>query len=149
MQMSRSPASSARSASTMPCRSPNVWPKTSRPQPRSRTTSEPIPCSWCSDGFVQDRLVIAGADGTAVRRRRPATRGCIVTSGAVILEVGLQPELEQAQLPELVALQRGELAVGVGQELPHVLGAEQGALAGGVARQGVAHQVEHLALEVR
>src|SRR5215208_4546520 len=130
MQMSRSPASSARSASTMPPRSEKVWPKTSRPQPRSRTTSEPMPWSWCSDGCFQERLVMAGADA---RRRRPATRGVFVMSDRVRLE----PELEQAQLPELVALERGELAVRVGEQLADVLRPEQSALAGRLARERV------------
>jgi hypothetical protein len=37
-----------------------------------------MPWSWCAEGWVQDRLVMAGAEGTAVRRRRPATRGVVV-----------------------------------------------------------------------
>src|SRR3954469_4834459 len=127
MQMSRSPASSARNASTMPPRSEKVWPKTSRPQPRSRTTSLCMPCNWCSDGCFQDRLVIVGVVATGLRRR-PATRGVPVTASD---PVRLQPELQQAQLPELVALERGELAVRVGQELAHVLGPEVRPLPGG------------------
>src|SRR4051795_12741754 len=129
----------------MPRRSENVWPKTSRPQPRSRTTSFCMPWSWCSEGCFQDRVVIAGAEGTAVRRRRPAMRGVPVTCSD---PVGLQPELQQAQLPELVALQRGELTVRLGQQLAHVPGPEQRPVPRGVGGQCVADQVEHLALEV-
>src|SRR5215217_4010275 len=143
MQMSRSPASSARSASTTPDSSAKVCPKTSRPQPMSRTTSESMPRSWCWEGCFHERLVIAGADATAVRRRWPATRGVPVTASHPVV---LQPELEQAQLPQLVPLERGQLAVGVGQQLLDVLRAEQAALAGGVRGEGVAHQIEHLAL---
>src|SRR3712207_6210056 len=123
MQMSRSPASSARSASTMPDSSAKVWPKISRPQPMSTTTSESMPRSWCREGSLQERLVNAGPDGTAVRRRRPATRRGPVTSDPV----RLQPQLEQAQLPQLIALERGELAVGIGEQPLDVLGAEEAA----------------------
>src|SRR5215212_7812114 len=124
MQMSRSPASSARSASTIPRRSAKVWPKTSRPQPRSRTTSVCIPRRSWAEGSFHDRLVIAGVEATAVRRRCPAT-WWVMSS----FHVGLQPELEQPQLPELVPPQGGELAVGVGEELLDVLRPEQAALA--------------------
>src|SRR5688572_33362155 len=103
-----------------------------------------MPWSWCSEGCFQERLVIAGVEGTA-RRRCPATRGVPVTGSD---PVALQPELEQAQLPGLVALERGQLAVGVGEEFAHVLRAEQAARAGRLARQRVADQIEHLALEM-
>src|SRR3954469_1079461 len=146
MQMSRLSVSSARSASTIPRRSEKVWPNTSRPHPMSRTTSDRMPWSWCSDGRFQERLVIAGVVGTAVRRRWPATRG--VTASTSSHTLGLQPQLEQAQLPELVPLERRELPVGVGEQLPHVLGPEQPALTGRVGRQRVAHQVEDLPLEM-
>src|SRR4051794_30360945 len=146
MQMSRLSVSSARSASTIPRRSEKVWPNTSRPQPMSRTTSDRMPWSWCSDGCFQERLVMTGASGTGVRRRWPATRA--VTGGTSSDALRLEPQLEQAQLPELVALERGQLAVGLGEQRLHVFGAEQPALTGGVGRQCVADQVEHLALEV-
>src|SRR4051794_37353944 len=145
MQMSRSPASSARSASTMPRRSEKVCPNTSRPQPRSRTTSDAMPRSWCSDGSVHERLVSDGGGGTAVRRRWPAIRE--VTRTPPLDAVRLQPQFEQPQLPELVPLERRELTVGIGDEVAHVLGAEQSALARGLGGQRVAHEVEHLALE--
>src|SRR4051794_3932319 len=150
MQMSRLPVSSARSASTIPCRSEKVWPKTSRPQPRSRTTSCSMPCSWCSDGSFHDRLVRSGVEATGVRRRWPASRGAMTISLRPLCSyaVGLQPELQQAKLPELVAAQRGELPVGVGQQLVDVLRAEQTTVAGGVAGEGVPDQAEHLALQV-
>src|SRR6478672_9247300 len=146
MQMSRRPLSSARRASTMPRRSRNVWPKTRCPQPRSRTTSSPMPRVWCCDGCFHDLLVIAGVDGTAVRRRRPATLGCDTEASSDGMR--LQPELEQAELPELVATQRRELTVRVVQQLADVLGAEQPALTGRLTGQRVADQTEHLALEV-
>src|SRR4029453_12319566 len=61
--------------------------------------------------------------------------------------VGLEAELEQAELPELVALQRRELTVGVGQQLADVLRPEQPAPTGRLAGERVPDQVEHLALE--
>src|SRR3954447_24762866 len=132
MQMSLRPLSSARSASSTPRRSPKVWPKTSRPQPRSRTTSDCMPRRWCSDGRFSERLVSGG--GVPPRRRAPATRGSGLTDSD---PVGLQPELQQAQLPELVALERGQLPVRVGQLPLDVLRAEEPPLARGPAADSV------------
>ena len=70
------------------------------------------------------RGLLPGPAGDRRRRRhRPSGAGGrrpgVVRSRSD--PVRLQPELEQAQLPELVALQRGELAVRVGEQLAHVL----------------------------
>src|SRR4051812_18004897 len=119
--MSRRPDCSARSASTIRPRSSKVCPKTSEPQPRSRTTSAVIRCRWCADGCFAGSLVSAGA-ASVVRRREPATQG---TAEPPSDPMGLQPQLEQAELPELVAPQRGVLAVRVGQQPVDVLRPEQ------------------------
>src|SRR3954452_7177124 len=140
--MSRRPLPSARSASSTPPTSPKVCPKTSLPQPRSRTTSWSMPRRWWAEGRLSERLGKAGAAG---RRGAPAGRVVATTSHPV----GLQPQLQQAQLPELVALERRQLAVRVGQQRLDVLLAEQPAVAGGLPAQGVAHHVEDLALQVR
>ena len=74
--------------------------------------------------------------------RRPGLRSGGAHSDAVLL----QPHLQQAELPEPVAAQRGQLAVRVGQQALDVGGAEQPALLGRRAGQRVADQVEEAAL---
>src|SRR3954453_15305094 len=119
--MSRRPLPSARSASSTPPTSPKVCPKTSLPQPRSRTTSWSMPRRWWAEGRLSERLgkgggaggrAPPGGGGGAAGRRRPPARRVVATTSH---PVGLQPQLQQAQLPELVALERRQLAVRVGQ----------------------------------
>src|SRR5690242_19785354 len=166
--MSRRPVSSARRAATIASRSSNVWPMTSRPQPRSRTTSAPMPRTWWAEGRRSEKPVRVGVVASPRRRwpamrpgARPGTRPAARAAGSAgpgvpsvrVMEppsdpVALQPELQQPQLPELVAPERRQPAVRIAQQALDVVAAEQPALPGRVPGQGVADQVEHLALEV-
>src|SRR3954467_3023331 len=112
----------------------------------SRTTSEPMPCSWCSDGSAHERLVGGGGGPPGVRRRWPASRGgvTVASSGRVRLE----PQLEKTELPQLVTPERGQFPIGIGQKFLHILGAEEPAFPGGLGGQRVADEVQDLALEV-
>src|SRR3954467_7093384 len=112
----------------------------------SRTTSEPMPCSWCSDGSAHERLVSDGVVSTGVRRRWPASLGgvTVASSGRVRLE----PQLEETEQPELLTPERGPLATGVAQKFLLVLGGEVPAFPGRLGGQRVADEVQDLALEV-
>src|SRR4051794_36913199 len=110
--------------------------------------------------IILRRLVApnAGVDGSvraparaplrARNWRRVSTRASIARRAAFSTQMGLQPELEQAKLPERRAVEVGAVLVrGAQHRLDHVL-AEQPAVASRVRAQRVGDHLEHRPLEM-
>ena len=124
----RPPRASGTSGRTAPGPSPC---RRRRPGPSPRPARSGFPPGGGGDGV---RPVEAGAG-------RPPTPG----HGATL---ALQPQLQEPELPQLVAAERREAAVGLGQQRLDVGGLEQAPLLGGRIGEGVAHEVEQRALQV-
>src|SRR5690348_7116771 len=122
--MSREPAASARSTSAASEGFANVCPNTSRPQPQSRTTPSSVGTVAVPTAGSSPVMLTGSPPGPTLSRRRTSSGptaaprpGASSGPGGSADPMGLQPHLEEPELPELVAGQGGEVLVRVGHEL--------------------------------
>ena len=100
------------------------------------------------DHVLRRRVVQAERDGLGVILAGIDEAGCRRPTGsgghaaAPVMPCRCKPQFQQGDLPELVAAQRRQPAVRVGQQPIDGLGAEQAALLGGRGVQRVADEVE-------
>ena len=121
-----------------------------------RRVRERLPEYQSTPAHFDDHVVGHRVDQVLRRRVVQAERdrfGAVGVQGGHAADpvdaVLLQPQFEQSELPELVAAQRGQATVRVGQQPVDGLRPEQAALLGRRRVEGVAHQIEVRPFEMR